>query len=168
MLNTHSELMRLICNLVRIGQVFAIDTERARLRVRDGAGFESAWLPWGVARAGEDITWRPYSVGEQVVIVCPNGDPAQAIVLCSLYSNAGQNPKHGLDKTTHAFSDGGFFQYDTATGTLTIHCSKIKINADIEVNGQIESTGDQIAGGISQINHVHIEQGDGKPVSKPQ
>lgn len=35
------------------------------------------------------------------------------------------------------------------------------------VDGNIESTGDQIAGGISTMNHTHTEQGDGAEVSPP-
>lgn len=53
------------------------------------------------------------------------------------------------------FGDG-----DGATATM---------NADMQINGSIESTGDQVAGGISQTQHTHtgVEPGSGS-TGKPQ
>ena len=52
---------------------------------------------------------------------------------------------------------------DIETVTLNIKASE-SVNFDtplIKTNGRIESTGDQIAGGVSQINHPHdgVKQG---------
>ena len=43
------------------------------------------------------------------------------------------------------------------------------MNADLSINGSVTSTGDQTAGGISQINHTHtgVEPGSGS-TGKPQ
>ena len=49
---------------------------------------------------------------------------------------------------------------DGATATM---------NADLDINGSVESTGDQVAGGISQMQHTHtgVEPGSGS-TGKPQ
>ena len=41
---------------------------------------------------------------------------------------------------------------------------KMHVDGDITTNGQVKSDGDQIAGTISQINHVHpgVERGGDK------
>lgn len=170
-----AELYRLLANLVRIGTVFALDTDKAKLRIKDGAGFESGWISWGTERAGDDKNWQPYSLGEQLVIICPCGDPAQAIVLCALYSSANPAPSSNANSTEKYTADGASFVHNKDTGVLTINLpGKIVINANIELIGNITqtgehtSTGDQIAGSISQINHLHKEQGDGADVSKPK
>lgn len=43
------------------------------------------------------------------------------------------------------------------------------MNADMRINGSVESTGDQVAGGISQMQHTHtgVEPGSGS-TGKPQ
>lgn len=40
--------------------------------------------------------------------------------------------------------------------------------AAVSIQGDVAATGDVKAGNISAINHTHMEQGDGKAVSKPQ
>lgn len=57
---------------------------------------------------------------------------------------------------------------------IELTADKFIVNADVEITGDItqqgshESTGDQIAGGISQINHKHMETGTGTPTEEPQ
>ena len=43
------------------------------------------------------------------------------------------------------------------------------MNADMRINGSVESTGDQVAGGISQMQHTHtgVQAGSGS-TGKPQ
>ncbi|EPX2823056.1 Gp138 family membrane-puncturing spike protein [Klebsiella quasipneumoniae] len=50
-----------------------------------------------------------------------------------------------------------------AGGAVTITSPQITINGPLQVNGEITSTGDQLAGGISQIGHTHggVEPGGG-------
>lgn len=74
-----------------------------------------------------------------------------------------------------AFPDGAQIHYNHKSGALevkaiqkiTITCPQITLNGNVqlngnlncegnmELNGTIKSTGDQIAGSISQINHTH-------------
>lgn len=54
-------------------------------------------------------------------------------------------------------------------GAVTITSPQVTINGPLQVNGAITSTGDQTAGGISQINHTHggVQSG-GSNTGKPQ
>ncbi|MBJ3816656.1 translation initiation factor IF-2 [Shimwellia pseudoproteus] len=54
-------------------------------------------------------------------------------------------------------------------GAVTITSPQVTINGQLQVNGVITSTGDQTAGGISQINHTHggVQSGDSN-TGKPQ
>ena len=84
------ELERKLRNVVRPGHVAEVDTERTRVRVAydvDAAGepIVTAWLPWLTARAGTVLTWSAPSLGEQVLLLAPTGDLAQAFVLPAVY-----------------------------------------------------------------------------------
>lgn len=59
--------------------------------------------------------------------------------------------------------DGSAIIELAAGGAVTITSPQITINGPLQVNGEITSTGDQLAGGISQIGHTHggVEPGGG-------
>lgn len=59
--------------------------------------------------------------------------------------------------------DGSAIIELAAGGAVTITSQQITINGPLQVNGEITSTGDQVAGGISQIGHTHggVEPGGG-------
>ena len=59
--------------------------------------------------------------------------------------------------------------HDTPALTMGGAGAVATINADMRVNGSIASTGDQVAGGISQVNHTHtgVQPGSGN-TGRPQ
>ncbi|HCM6641481.1 TPA: translation initiation factor IF-2 [Klebsiella pneumoniae] len=59
--------------------------------------------------------------------------------------------------------DGSAIIELAAGGAVTITSPQITINGPLQVNGEITSTGDLLAGGISQIGHTHggVEPGGG-------
>lgn len=44
----------------------------------------------------------------------------------------------------------------------------VTVSGNMNLEGQIDASSDVVAGGISLMNHVHTEQGDGADVSKPK
>lgn len=114
-----ADLNRRIENLIRTGTVSAVDYDQRRVRVRSG-GLESHWLPWLTARAGATRTWSPPDVGEQVVLLCPSGDPAVGIALTGLYSDQFDAPSSSPDEHVTAYPDGARITYNHATGALTV------------------------------------------------
>ncbi|HMM72857.1 MAG TPA: phage baseplate assembly protein V [Rhodocyclaceae bacterium] len=125
-----AENERILANMIRVGVIAQLDEVNARVTVRAG-GLTTDWLPWLTMRAGGDRTWWAPEPGEQVLVLSPYGDPAQAVVLPSIYQDA--HPAPGNVRTTSRveFKDGAFVQYDReghhyhldvpAGGSITLH-----------------------------------------------
>jgi len=68
------------------------------------------------------------------------------------------------------FSLTGFKTSDIqASGEINITCPTMNINGNLNIKGSVTSTGDMVAGGISQINHKHgnVQSGVSK-TGKPE
>lgn len=109
------ELSRRLENLIRIGTIHSIDHAAVRVRVQTGL-LVTQWLPWLEHRAGQTTTWDPPTVGEQVTILSPSGEPAGGIVLRGLHSTAIQPPSHSADTHVIKFPDGTIVSYNHAAG----------------------------------------------------
>jgi phage baseplate assembly protein V len=158
-----AELERRLNNIVRYGTIAEADYPKARVRVKSGE-LLTGWLPWLTRRASHDRTWHAPEVGEQVLLVSPCGDPAQAVALPAIYQSA--HPQNGARETLTRidFADGGFVQYDRDAGELSIHATgdaliTIGGKADITVDGKttLKSNLVEIDGGGSVKGTV---QGD--------
>ncbi|MEM8238689.1 phage baseplate assembly protein V [Morganella morganii subsp. sibonii] len=114
---TLNELERLISNLLRVGVVEEVDTEKMVCRVRTG-DILTDWIRWGADRAGAGRSWWAPVAGEQVIIGAVNGELTTAFVLCSLYSDKNSAPIHSAQAMHKTFSDGAVIEYEPATGTL--------------------------------------------------
>ena len=106
-----TEAERRISNVALMGQVVALDTARARVRVQAGP-ILTAWLPFATVRAGPDRTWHAPEAGEQVVLVAPGGDLNQAVVVGSLYRDAYPPPSDSADISRTEWQDGAALAYD--------------------------------------------------------
>lgn len=120
---------RRISNLVKIGTVVSVDPDAARAVVNLG-DFETPPIPVGQLGAGAIQFWWMPSPGEQVLVACEAGDPAQGCIVASIY--AGNAPS----------SNGAEPQINLAGGRMVI-------------NGTLEVSVDVIAAGISLVKHVH-------------
>lgn len=113
-----TEMNRALSNLIRVGNIRAIDAANARVRVAFG-GCVSDWIPWGTSRAGNRRDWTMPNVGEQVIVFAPFGDPTQAVVGPSIFQDDFSAPATSPDKDVTVFPDGTTFEYDSATNTYT-------------------------------------------------
>ncbi len=175
-----------INNLLREGVVTEVDQTRARCRVRTGE-VHTDFIPWLASAAGALITWAPPSVGEQLLVLCGDGDIANAVALRGIYSEAFQAPSDSADVTLLRFADGAVITYDSAAhalvavlpagGTVAITADGgVSINGPVTINGETTITGnvsvtgtakvsdDVIGGGISLKNHATtgVQPGSGK------
>lgn len=116
-----AELHRLIENLIRFGTVAEVDHGRARVRVRCGE-LLTDWRPWQTLRAGTTVDWDPPTVGEQVILLSPGGDPATAVVIPGLFSAAHPAPSASPNLHRRAYPDGTRVDYDHDLGVLTVDC----------------------------------------------
>jgi len=78
-----TEAERRISNVALMGQVVALDTTRARVRVQAGP-ITTGWLPFATLRAGLDRTWHPPEPGEQVLLVALVAILTRSVVVGSI------------------------------------------------------------------------------------
>ena len=192
-----AELARRLENLLRLGTVASVDHAAARCVVHSGA-LDTTPLPWIAARAGDARTWWAPSVGEQVLLLCPGGDPANGIALPALYSTAQPRPEGGDTAHVSVYPDGARIAYDPATHRLdatlpsggkayltapgglsiaadTVITGTLKVTdaaqfgAAVDVAAKLTAQTDVIGGGISLKNHKHRDtQPGGGTTGVPQ
>jgi phage baseplate assembly protein V len=183
MCGTVSELndpRRLIGNMIRLGTIEQIDLAEGSCRVRIG-DLVSDDLPFAAPRAGAVRIWAPPSVGEQVVVVCPEADLQAGIVLGGLFCDAHPAPA-GDARCLIDFPDGTRITYDPDGHALTIAVAAggtaeitapggLTVNGDVTINGKIDATGkvssddDVVGGGKSLKGHKHLSVQPGSGVS---
>ncbi|NEK83114.1 MAG: phage baseplate assembly protein V [Pantoea ananatis] len=173
-----TEIMRLITNLIRTGTVSDVDSVNWLCRVKTG-DLETNWINWLTLRAGNTRTWWQPSVGEQVMLLSLGGNLETAFALPAIYSDAFPPPDYSENGSTTQFSDGGFFQYEPATGQLLIknikslrieaadgiqlltealgvNASKTTLNSETAINGAVtQSGGDMSSNGVVVHTHKH-------------
>jgi len=173
----NNALAQRLHNLIQTGVIAEIDLIHARCRVQIYTRL-SAWLPWLAAHAGSLRSWSAPSIGEQVLVVAPDGNPAAAVVLCGVYSTAHPAPGASASRHCLVFADGARIDYDLAQhvlsavlpagGTATLTAPEgitlngaVTINGDTQINGNVAisqsvtAQNDVIGGGISLKNHTH-------------
>lgn len=186
---------RRIENILQLGTIASVDYANARVRVKAG-GLLTAPLPWLTPRAGSARTWWPPSVGEQVLLLSPGGDPARGVVLPGLYTTANAAPGMGEKLHQTTYDDGAVVSYDAETHTLTATLPDgataaltatggVSITGDVTVNGKLHVTQDSsfdsnvdcsktitastdvVGGGIRLKTHVHTGVTAGSDPSGP-
>lgn len=184
-----AELERRLANLIRVGTIQAVNPATARATVAMG-GTITAPLPWLTHRAGAARTWWSPSAGEQVLVLSPGGDPAQGVILPSLYRSAHPPPVSDPAKQITVYADGTTVEYDTEThemnvdcvgtvnitaaGTVRIEAPTTTIAGDLAVEGQVTAAGDVtttggdvVAGDIHLKTHKHTAPAFGGTTSTP-
>lgn len=173
-----TEIMRLITNLIRTGTVSEVDPVNWLCRVKTG-DLETNWISWLTLRAGNTRTWWKPTVGEQVVLLSLGGNLETAFALPAIYSEAFPPPDYSEDGATTVFKDGGWFQYEPATGQLLIKniksvrieaadgiqlitdqlgvdASQTRINSETVMNGAVtQGGGDMSSNGVVAHTHQH-------------
>ncbi len=209
-----AEVERRLNNMIMRTSAHKTETDEATIRVKDGSGFESGSVEYFQGRSGKNATWSPIDEGEQGLLFCPSGDPAQGIFLGGLPSNNSPAISSNQDEMRTNFSDGSFMSYDRSSNSAVLNLGQnasititstdwtgdVNITGNVKIDGQlnvsqntsigqnltvgggisfggggararssavlrgmgnidlkgsITSTGDQKAGGISQMGHIH-------------
>lgn len=116
-----SEIDRRVSNMMRIGVIAQVDDQAAKVRVQIGA-ILTDWLRWLTHRAGDDVSYWSPSVGEQVLLLSPNGDLNSGIVLPAIYQDKHNAPAKNRKIKRTVYSDGTTIEYDKENSTLTVDC----------------------------------------------
>ena len=129
-----AEMQRRLANVVRVGTVASVDLPNARCRVTIG-DIQTAPLPFITCKAGEDRTWHPPEVGEQVIVLAPSGELAAGFVLGGVYTTAHPAPSTSPEVSKMLFKDGSTATYDRALHTLTLDLPTSGSSLSVTVNG---------------------------------
>ena len=177
-----SDPRRLVGNLIQLGTIDHVDLAAATCCVRVGE-IETGDLPWLAARAGATRIWSAPSVGEQCLLLCPEGDMEGGIVLPGLFCDANPAPA-GAALDLIRFSDGAELSYDAAGAGLKLTLpggrpltivapagmtlkGPFKIEGDVDCTATITAATDVVGGGKSLKDHVHTKVQAGGAVSGP-
>ncbi|QEW06356.1 phage baseplate assembly protein V [Nitrincola iocasae] len=152
-----ADLNRRLESLIRLGSIAEVDHAGRKLRVKTG-GLLTGWLPWPAEVGRNYRRWRPLRTGTQVVLACPSGDPAQAVIIQILYTTALNAPSADPDIDLIQFDNGSYIEHNAVNNTLNIHCSgEITLSYEhLFMKGPVTQTGgDMTSDGISAQNHTH-------------
>ncbi len=104
-----SELERKLSNTLLVGKVAEID-EAKGCRIEAGE-LLTDWLPVLHGRQGALKQRAPMNVGEVVLVVCAEGDPAQGFIIGSIDADS-------IGEFNMVFEDGTSISYDRETKEL--------------------------------------------------
>lgn len=185
-MNSIAEINRILENLIRFGTVAEVQHKPPRVKVATG-GLLTTWIPWAAPRAGADQEWDPPTVDEQVLLLSPSGQLANAVAITGIFSESikANGDRAGLHRRTYA--DGAVIEYDSEAHHLSatlpdggttdlVSTGGIRIVGNIIHEGHYNQTGNQtitglvtvtedvVAGGISLAKHPHggVMPGPGK------
>lgn len=148
-----AELARRMESLIRLGTIAEVDHSAARVRIKTG-NLVTDWLPWTAARAGSTREWNPPTLGEQVAILSPSGNPAAGVILPGgVFSDANGANSNSPDEHVRDYPDGARIRYNHATGTLeatgikialvqasehcTVDCPETTITGNVLIKGAL-------------------------------
>lgn len=158
------DLPGLVGELIRYGRIASVDLPAGRITVEVGE-VETAPSRWFTGGAGGTKVWSRPKVGEQVALLCPDGDIEGAIALrgvhCDAFPHIGDE-----DREVVQFEDGATLAYDPAAHALEIVLpggatakvvapGGVTIEADVRIKGDLDVEGDVKAGEISLSHHTH-------------
>lgn len=160
--------------MIRVGTVASVDLAAAAVVViygdEDGEEVESPPLRWCLPRSGDTRVWSPPSVGEQGLILSPEGDIAAAIFLPGITRDLFPPAGSTLEEVM-LFPDGARIAYDPeghvltadlpggATANITADqvniAGNVAIDGDVTVTGTLTADTDVVGGGKSLKGHKH-------------
>jgi phage baseplate assembly protein V len=108
-----TELHRRLANVVFLGKIVEADYSQTipKLKIKIG-NLQTAWLLMLTQRAGNDVSWWPLEVGEQVLVLSPSGELNQGVVLGAINQKAFAAPGNSADVHRHVYSDGAVIEYN--------------------------------------------------------
>ena len=114
---------RRTANMIRVGKVIKVDAAKGLVKLKVG-DLETAWLPW-TESAGGTSTWSPPTVGQQMMLVSPSGEPGQGWASPAGFSS--DNPAPSGDGDARVQKHGGVTM-TTKGGKLIIDAAEVQIN----------------------------------------
>lgn len=160
-----------VSELIRLGTIATVDLVAKRCTVLygadddEGGGATTPPIRWLAGRCGKTRVWSPPSIGEQVILLCPDGQLAAAVALTGIDQDAFPLPASGLAELVE-YEDGARVGYDPQTHALTALLPNggtalieapggMTIRGPLNVEGLVTVTEDVLAAGVSLKSHKH-------------
>jgi phage baseplate assembly protein V len=184
-----ADFARLIGDVIRVGSVASVDRASATCTVRIGDLLTDD-VPWLAFRAGGTKCWSPPAIGEQGLLLCPEGDTAAGVFLAGMTSDANPAPSAADKVDLLRFVDGAEIRYDAAAHLLVAKLpagGRAELDApagirlvgpveivgtlttsdDVAIGGKAVAQGDVTGAGISLKDHIHpgVQPGGGKSLA---
>ncbi len=178
-----ADIQRLVGDLLREGLVASVDHDAGICTVEFADDLTTGDIPFLSPRMGAVRIWLPPSIGEQVLVLAPEGDAARGLVIGGLASDThphiGRGPGVALE-----CDDGARLAYDPQTHNLTIALPSggkaaivadgglsikgpVTIDGPVDVTGKLTASEDVVGGGKSLKNHLHTKVQAGAAISGP-
>lgn len=167
----NAELARRLENLIRLGRIKTITPSQPFPTVTVDLGeITTAEIRYLNLRAGDDKTWDPPSIGEEVLVLSPCGVLEMGVAIAGLNNESNPAPSNDLNKNIRIFADGCLISYDVSShaleailpagGTAVITAlGGITINGDTTINGNVQVNGSQAMTGNNTVGGSQLVQG---------
>lgn len=130
-----AEVERRLAGMIRHGRVHSVDAAAGMIRLRiggtDSKPFLSPPVPYAQI-AGALKAHTPPSVGQQMTLICPDGNVRMGVALPMTWSDANTSPSSSGEENVVTF---GGVRIELRDDELVISGPKVRIDADIETNG---------------------------------
>lgn len=166
----NADINRRLENLIRFGTIKTVNPSKPiPLVTVDLDDIVTPEIRFFSARSGDDSTWDPPSLDEEVMVISPCGEIGPtSVVFYGLYNNDHPAPSDDLSKKIRVFADGCVIAYDvaahhlsailpsggkaivTANGGITVN-GNTTINGNLQVNGSTAMTGNNTVGGSQLV-----------------
>ncbi|MCL8261759.1 phage baseplate assembly protein V [Acinetobacter baumannii] len=166
----NADINRRLENLIRFGTIKTVNPSKPIPLVSvDLDDIVTPEIRFFNARSGDDSTWDPPSLDEEVMVISPCGEIGPtSVVFYGLYNNEHPAPSDDLNKKIRVFADGCVIAYDisahqlsailpsggkaivTADGGITVN-GDTTINGNLQVNGSTAMTGNNTIGGSQLV-----------------
>lgn len=144
------DLQRRLMSMIHRVTVDAVDTNLAKIRVRF-MNNTTHWIPWSVGRASGVRQWSAPQVGEDLLLLCPQGDTEQAVCLPSFYSVDFPAPSADPHEHLTTYEDGAVIGYNDETHHLYATLPEAA-TTDLVSKGGITLTGNLTVNGNTTHN----------------
>lgn len=166
----NADINRRLENLIRFGTIKTVNPSKPiPLVTVDLDDIVTPEIRFFNARSGDDSTWDPPSLDEEVMVISPCGEIGPtSVVFYGLYNNEHPAPSDDLNKKIRVFADGCVIAYDisahqlsailpsggkaivTANGGITVN-GDTTINGNLQINGSTAMTGNNTVGGSQLV-----------------
>ncbi|WP_324171986.1 phage baseplate assembly protein V [Sulfurimonas sp.] len=161
-----TDLIRIIKNLISIGTICEIDATRALAKVNI-LDRETDFFPVLSISSSFKRKFTPIRIGEQVLVLCPNGNADFGIIIPSIFNKDSLEPNGSNENIEIAeYEDGTIISYDTKTKELkidasdkiTIICKSINVKCD---SAKIDAKSVEVKADTTIVDSPSIDLGKG-------